>query len=133
MPDATAIRKVIGTIDAAWKTKRFDALEECFHEKAVIVGPGFVEFAAGQEKCAESYREFASNAAVLEYSESKHELRTWETSAVYTFNWRMTYQREGGPKSEEGTDQLFFELGPSGWQVVWRYIYFQPSTATSAA
>ncbi len=133
MPDETAIRKVIGIIDAAWKTKQFDGLEDCFHQKAVIVGPGFVEFAAGGEKCAESYREFASNAAVLEYSESSHVLRTWETSAVYTFNWRMTYQRESGPKSEEGTDQLFFELGSSGWQVVWRYIYFQPSTATSAA
>jgi hypothetical protein len=69
MPAETEIRKVIRTIDAAWKTKQFDGLEDCFHENAVIVGPGFVEFAIGRVKCAESYREFASNADVLEYSE----------------------------------------------------------------
>ena len=133
MPDETAIRKIIGQIDAAWKTKRFDGLADCFHENAVIVGPGSAEFAAGREKCAESYREFASNAAVLEYAESNHCLRTWETSAVYTFNWSMTYQRDSGPRSEEGTDQLVFGFGPSGWQVVWRCIDFRPSTATGAA
>jgi ketosteroid isomerase-like protein len=133
MTAETAVRKIIATIDAAWKAKQFDGLEACFHEKAVIVGPGFVEFAAGRDKCAESYREFANNAAVLEYSESQHMLRVWESAAVYAFAWRMTYQRESGPKTEEGTDQLFFAFGPSGWQVIWRYIHFQTADATSAA
>jgi len=127
------IQDVIDVINAAWKEKRFDGLEKCFHEKAVIVGPGYVEFANGREKCAESYREFSSNAEVLEYAESGHVLRNWDSTAVYTFNWKMTYQRENGPKTEEGTDQLVLESGPSGWQVVWRYIYFQLSSATSAA
>lgn len=133
MTAETAIRKIIATIDAAWRAKQFEGLETCFHEKAVIVGPGFAEFAAGREKCAESYREFATNAAVLEYSESQHMLRTWDAAAVYTFAWKMTYQREGGPKMEEGTDLLFFALGASGWQVIWRYIHFQPSGAASAS
>ena len=128
-----AVRKIIATIDAAWRAKQFEGLEACFHEQAVMVGPGYVELAAGREKCAESYREFATNAAVLEYTESQHTLRTWETTAVYTFAWKMTYQRESGPKTEEGTDQLLFALGASGWQVIWRYIHFQPSGATSAA
>lgn len=125
MAAETAVRKIIATIDAAWKAKQFDGLEACFHEKAVIVGPGFIEFAVGREKCAESYREFATNADVLEYSESQHMLRIWDTTAVYTFAWKMIYQRESGPKAEEGTDQLFFALGSSGWQVIWRYIHFQ--------
>lgn len=129
----TEIGRVIGTIEAAWKAKQFDGLESCFHERAVIVGPGFAEFAVGRERCSESYREFATNANVLEYSESNHELRIWEASAVYTFSWKMTYRRGGGPKTEAGTDQLFLELGSSGWQVVWRYIHFQPSNAPGAA
>ncbi len=127
------IRKVIGLINSAWREKQFDGLEECFHEKAVIVGPGYVEFANGREKCAESYREFATNADVLEYTESGHKLRSWDSTAVYTFSWKMMYQRENGPKTEEGTDELLLELGSSGWQVVWRYIYFQPSSNTGAA
>ena len=78
------IRDVIAKIDAAWRLKQFDGLDECFHRDAVIVGPGYTEFARGRDKCTESYREFARNAAVLAYSESSHALRIWNTTAVYT-------------------------------------------------
>jgi len=124
--DAHPVCEVIAKIDAAWRRKQFDGLEECFHEDAVIVGPGYAEFARGRDKCAESYREFATNAAVLSYSESSHTLRTWDTIAVYTFAWEMQYQRQEGPKREAGTDQLVFEFARNRWQLVWRYIYFEP-------
>jgi ketosteroid isomerase-like protein len=127
------IRDVIATIDAAWRLKQFTGLDQCFHEDAVIVGPGYTEYARGREKCAESYREFATNAAVLSYSESSHTLRTWETIAVYTFAWEMQYQRQEGPKRETGTDQLVFELMDGHWQLVWRYICFVPSEQPNAA
>ena len=120
-------RAVIAKIDAAWRLKQFEGLEDCFHEGAVIVGPDYAEFAQGREKCAESYREFATNAAVLSYSESSHTFRAWEATAVYTFAWEMQYQREAGPKREAGTDQLVFELVGSSWQLVCRYVYFEPT------
>lgn len=122
-----AIRETLAKIDAAWRNKEFDGLEKCFHEQAVIAGPGYVEYASGRGKCAESYREFATNADVLDYSEESHNLHIWETVAVCTFQWRMTYRRDGGPKQEQGTDQLVLQQGPEGWQVAWRYICFQPS------
>src|SRR5450759_857273 len=93
---AHSVRAVIAKIDAAWRLKQFDGLNECFHEDAVIVVPAYAEFARGREKCAQSYREFATNAAVLTYSESSHALRTWESTAVYTFAWEMEYQRQEG-------------------------------------
>ena len=127
MSAKTDIRATLERIDAAWRRKQFDGLEQCFHERAVIVGPGYVEYAAGREKCAESYREFATNADVLDYSETAHRLRLWETVAVYTFEWRMTYRRDAGPRQERGTDQLVLQPGPEGWQVVWRFIRFEPA------
>lgn len=127
MSAESAIREIIARIDAAWRNKEFDGLEQCFHERAVIAGPGYVEYANGRSKCAESYREFAANADVLDYSEESHDLRIWETIAVYTFQWHMTYRRDGGPRREQGTDQLVLQQGPEGWQVVWRYIHFQPA------
>jgi len=127
MSGESDLREVIAKIDAAWRLKKFDGLDECFHEDAVIVGPGYVEFGRGRAKCAESYREFATNAAVLAYHESGHTLRIWETTAVHTFAWEMTYQRDQGPKHETGTDQLVFQLNSAGWQLVWRYIYFEPA------
>lgn len=127
-----AVREIIANIDAAWRLKQLDGLDQCFHENAVIVGPGYAEFARGRAKCADSYREFATNAAVLSYAESLHALRTWETVAVYTFAWQMEYQRQEGPKRESGTDQLVFELVAGRWQLVWRYIYFAPSDQATA-
>ncbi len=126
MSDEAAIREVISRIDAAWREKKFDGLESCFHPDAAIVGPGHVEYAAGRSRCAESYREFATNADVLDYAEEGHRLRLWDAVAVYTFQWRMTYRRDGGPAREQGTDQLVLQRGGEGWQVVWRYIFFQP-------
>ncbi|MGA9332670.1 MAG: DUF4440 domain-containing protein [Rudaea sp.] len=127
MSDEKAIRGVLARIDAAWRNKEFDGLEPCFHEHAVILGLGYVEYASGRSKCAESYREFATNADVLAYSEESHELRIWETVAVYTFQWSMTYRRDAGPRKELGTDQLVLQKGAEGRQVVWRYIHFQPA------
>ena len=127
MTSESDVRKVIARIDAAWRNKEFSEFSSCFHEDALIVGPGYLEFARGRDKCAESYREFAFNAAVLSYSESNHSLHLLESTAIYTFSWEMTYQREKGPSHELGTDQLVFQLGSAGWQLVWRYIYFKPS------
>ncbi|MBI1731990.1 MAG: hypothetical protein HYR49_04380 [Gammaproteobacteria bacterium] len=89
------IRATLARIDAAWRNKQFDGLDECFHERATIVRPGYVVHACGRDKCAESYREFATN--------------------------------EGGPRKEQGTDQLILQQCQEGWQVVWRYIHFQPA------
>jgi hypothetical protein len=124
-----AIRRVLSKIDSAWRKKEFAGLDECFHERAAIVGPGYSEYANGREKCAESYREFATNADVLAYTEHSHNLRIWEKVAVFTFQWKMTYERKQGPKEERGTDQLVLHEGAEGWQVVWRYIFFEPAGA----
>ena len=122
--DEAAIRAVLDRIDAAWRSKEFDALEECFDENATIVGPGYAVFASGGKACADSYREFASNASVIDYAESDHQLRVWGATAIQTFTWRMTYRREGGPKSESGTDQRVLARDVDAWRVVFRYIHF---------
>jgi hypothetical protein len=121
------VRDVIARIDAAWRLKRFEGLEDCFHENAIIAGPGYLEYARGSDKCAESYRDFANNAAMLSYAESDQALRVWESTAVYTFAWEMTYQRDEGAAREAGTDQLVFQRCPAGWQMVWRFIHFAPA------
>ena len=122
-----AIRAVLLRIDAAWRAKRFEGLDDCFAEEATIEGPGYVRYAVGRKACADSYREFATNAAVLDYSEAGHELRSWPDVAVYTCRWTMTYQRVHGPKHESGTDQLVLGRFGADWRVVFRHIHFAPS------
>ena len=52
MPDAArdaAIRSVLSRIDAAWRDKRFEDLDDCFDENAVIVGPTYTtQYATGR-------------------------------------------------------------------------------------
>lgn len=128
MSAETAVRRVLNRIDAAWRQRRFDDLELCFDACAVIVGPNYQQYAVGQKECANSYREFATNAAVIEYEESDHQLRIWPDTAVYTFTWQMTYTRDKGPKREAGTDQIVLGRIGDEWRVLFRYIYFAPTS-----
>jgi uncharacterized protein (TIGR02246 family) len=125
MNDDEAIRAVVGRIDAAWRHKRFDGLPECFHEDAVIVGPGHVEFARGRQACTDSYITFANDASVLAYSEDDAVLRRWGDAAVWTFSWQMDYRRGETSSRERGTDLLVLERARGGWQVVFRHIDFE--------
>ena len=127
MPSDTALRAVIDRIDAAWRLKRFDDFEACFHPDAVIVGPGHVEFARGRGRCAASYVEFATDAKVHDYAESAHVLRMWQDVAIHTFDWQMRYRRDAGERRERGSDQQVFERTGDGWQLVFRRIDFAPA------
>jgi Domain of unknown function (DUF4440) len=123
-----AIRSVLSRLDAAWREKRLDGLEECFDESAIIVGPTYTtQYATGRAACADSYREFARNTAIVRYVEFNHELHCWPNTAVYTFSWEITFQLGHGPQRETGTDQLILSLFGDAWKVVFRYIYFAPS------
>jgi ketosteroid isomerase-like protein len=123
-----AVRSVLSRLDAAWRDKNFDALDECFHENAIIVGPTYTtQYATGRAACADSYREFARNPAIIRYTESGHELHTWLDTAVYTFSWDIAFQLGHGPQHESGTDQLVLSRFGDAWKVVFRYIYFAPT------
>jgi ketosteroid isomerase-like protein len=125
-----AIRTVLSRLDAAWRDKNFDGLEDCFDENAIIVGPTYAtQYATGRGACADSYREFARNPAIIKYVESNRELHTWPDTAVYTFSWEITFQLGHGPQRESGTDQLVLSRYGDVWKVVFRYIYFAPSSS----
>lgn len=127
MSSEATVQDVLARLESAWRHKQLDGLDLLFDEDAAIVGPGYTVYAQGRQACTESYREFALNAAVLSYEESEPTLRLWEAVAIYTFRWKMEYQREKGPKRESGTDQLVLERSADGWQIVWRYIDFAPT------
>lgn len=54
MSSQEAVREVLSKIEAAWRNKEFEGLERCFHEDAVIVGPGYTEYARGRRACADT-------------------------------------------------------------------------------
>ena len=124
-PASESVRALIARVNAAWREKRLDGLDACFHEDALIVGPGHKIMARGRSACVESYREFANDAGVLEYSEADHAVNLWGTTAVCTYSWVMTYRRGATSSREAGTDQFVCAFSSGQWVVVWRAITFQ--------
>jgi ketosteroid isomerase-like protein len=118
-----AIQSVLTRIAEAWRERKFEGLEGCFDERAVIVGPDYREYAVGARPAR---RVIESSHAMPQYSitQTGRKLRAWPDTAIYTFAWQMTYERENGPKRESGTDQLVLGRFAAQWRVLFRYIYF---------
>jgi ketosteroid isomerase-like protein len=92
-----------------------------------MVSPGFQEMLRGRVACVESYREFAANAKVHDYTESDLKIAVWGDTAVCTYAWSMTYQRDGEQSREAGTDQFVLSREGKKWLAVYRYIHFAPT------
>jgi len=120
------VQDVIVHINRAWRDKDFAGLPECFAEDAVMVGPSYQLLGRGRSFFVDSYREFTAAAEILDYSESAPVVEVFGGVAVYAYSWSMTYQRDGKPSCEAGSDQFVLVRSDSGWQVVWRHIFFQP-------
>jgi ketosteroid isomerase-like protein len=117
-----SVRALIARINAAWRQNRFDGLDKCFHPDALIVGPDYRVMARGCSACIDSYREFANDANVVEYSEADHAVTVWGTTAVCTYSWVMTYRRADSHSRDTGTDQFVCSFASGRWVVVWRAI-----------
>jgi len=92
-----------------------------------MMGPGYKVLGRGRSFFVESYRDFATSAAILHYSESVPIVEVFDGVAICAYSWTMTYQREGTSNTETGSDQFVLVHSNSKWRVVWRYIFFQPS------
>ena len=128
-----AVKDVVARINRAWRNKDFAGLPECFVENAVMVGPGYQLLGRGRSFFVDSYRDFGASAAILDYSESTPIVEVFGSVAICAYSWTMTYLRDGKPNNESGADQFVLVGADSRWQVVWRYIFFQPSPNESAA
>ena len=114
------IQAVVSEINQAWLSGRVDDLNEIFHERMVIVGPDFQELSRGRVACVKSYRDFLSQATIIDYRESEPVLDDWGTVAVATSPWEMTYQLAGQRYRESGHDTFVFKREDGCWRAVWR-------------
>jgi len=120
------VRSVIAQINRARCDNDFAALPERFAEDAVMVGPDYIELGRGRSFFVESYREFATGAAVLDYCQSEPLVEIFGNVAICAYRWTMTYRRDDRPQTESGSDQFVLSRIATRWRVVWRYIFFQP-------
>jgi hypothetical protein len=122
------VRAVIAQINRGWREREFSVLPDCFAENAVMLGPGYTVLGRGRSFLVESYHEFATNAAVLQYTESEPLVEVFDSVAICAYTWTMTYRRADQPETESGSDQFVLSRSGSQWRVVCRYMSFEPST-----
>lgn len=120
------IRRLLAAISAAWKNNRVESLTDLFHERMTISGPDRTTYAAGRDACIETYREFATNVAVLAYRESAPVIEVWGDTAIAHYGWTMTYRRDTTTSTETGTDHFVLGRSADAWRVLHRMLLAAP-------
>ncbi len=114
------IARIMQAINAAWVQGNAGGMAEYLDERMVIVQPGFEERLVGRHACIESYREFASHAAIHSYEEGEATVDVRGDTAIASHHYALEYEMDGEIYHDLGHDVVVFMRGESGWRAVWR-------------
>jgi hypothetical protein len=114
------IRGLLEDINRAWLHNRTDELENLFHRNIVIAQPGLEVQVRGKQACINSYKEFASFAAVSRFEASDHVIDVWGRAAVAKYRFEMDYEIQGMHRHDVGIDLFVLVHEDEKWLVVWR-------------
>ena len=122
--DRETILLLLAEINQIWLThspEEFPALMGgLFDERMVIRGPGFQTMGTGREACIGSYMDFVRQAKVSAWSLSDPEVDLFGDTAIATYKWEITYDRNGAEHHETGHDLFLFQRSENRWRAVWR-------------
>ena len=118
------IRQTLNTLNRAWQDRKFDVLRDLLDENIVMKGPGLKELTRGREAAVQSYIDFMAQSKVVAYSETNHAVDVWDSTAVVTYDWTMSYEQKGKVSKENGHDMFVFIRAGSDWRAVLRLILF---------
>lgn len=116
------VRNLIRRINEAWTSGRPEEVGPLLHEEVVFVFPGFAGRAVGRAACAGSYEDFCRQAKVHRFVAGEPEVDLWDSTAVATYTYDITYEMGGESFTEHGRDLFVFTQTPAGWQATWRHM-----------
>jgi hypothetical protein len=117
--------EVVRRINAAWLEGHCERLDELFHDRVVVVGPGGARYGEGKAAVVESYRDFARRATISEFRESDGRVDLYESVAVVSYRFEIEYTIDGQTSRETGGEVMVLEKHDGRWLVVWRMITAQ--------
>jgi uncharacterized protein (TIGR02246 family) len=120
--DIAAIRAVISAINKAWTDGHPEAVAPHFHDRMVIVAPGFRQCVEGREACAKSYAEFVAHATIKGYSEEDATVEVWGDTAVASYRFALAWEMDEQPYYEAGRDLFVLRRENGRWLAVWRTV-----------
>ena len=118
--DEVALHNVLRKINNSWLTGRPEEMKIYLHPQIVMKFPGFSGEITGREKLIESFKEFCTNAQILEYSESDEQINVIGNCAIVVFRFEMIYEKRKYRDKSTGRDFWIFEKEDDNWLAVWR-------------
>ena len=114
------VLNVMQAINRAWRESDFDGFEQFFREDVIMAMPGFEQKVEGRQALCDSYRQFAANSTIHEYTEGEPSIDILDNVAVVTYSFTMDYEVESGRYEESGRDLYLFIRDDEGWKAAWR-------------
>lgn len=114
------IHEIMSVINQAWRTNNPFAMSPHLHPDIIMKFPGFSGEVIGRDALLESFKEFTTNARVLEYQESNEQIDVIGDCAVVTFQFEMLYERATYQERSKGRDLWIFHRISDSWVAVWR-------------
>jgi len=114
------VRRTMEAIRASWREKRPRDMRPYLHQDFTLAVPGFGAMVKGRELLIASFVQFGDIAQVLEYREFDVAVQVIGDTAVVTYRFDMTYEREKKLEHSTGRDLWIFARDGDRWVAVWR-------------
>jgi hypothetical protein len=118
--DIAELAGVMDRINRTWQERRPQDLTPLLHPEMAMVFPGFTGRVVGREAIIAGFADFCTNAVIHDYREGKKEIDRVGCSAVVSYGYEMTYERDGGCYRATGRDLWVFCREHGEWLATWR-------------
>jgi uncharacterized protein (TIGR02246 family) len=118
--DGHEINDLLRRINQAWLQGRPGDAAQLFHTDIVMVFPGFAGRVQGREAMVNGLVDFCTNAQVHAFEEHDHQIDVIGSTAVASFAFTMTYERNRQRFRSTGRDVWIFARSGTEWLAVWR-------------
>ena len=113
--------KIIENMNRTWIEKRdVSGLRQYFHEDMVAVTPVDRYQLEGREACIASWRKFVETTRIIDWKATDPKIQIYNRgqSAVVTYYYEMSYERNGNTINTSGRDMFFLIKENRKWWVV---------------
>jgi ketosteroid isomerase-like protein len=114
------VRRTMEAIKGSWREKRPREMRPYLHQDFTFAVPGFGAMVKGRELLIASFVQFGDIAQVLDYREFDVDVQVIGDTAVVTYRFDMTYEREKKREHSTGRDLWIFARDGDRWVAVWR-------------
>jgi general stress protein 26 len=119
----TQIWEIVLTVNQICKEGQgFDRLGPLFHDRVVMVLPGFQRRAEGKATCLRYYEDACSRMVFHRLDGSDERINVWEDTAVVTYKYDCVWDFQGKTFTDDGHEIQVFVRDAKDWRMVWRTV-----------